>query len=84
MKMLCAVGQASTVLEVGMFTGTSALAMAEIIPDNGKVRSPHIQGVLFRMHPPPAPPPAIANAPYLVAPAAPHCHQPSPRVVSTC
>jgi len=37
MKMLCAISGAKTVLEVGMFTGTSALAMAEIIPDDGKV-----------------------------------------------
>ena len=39
MKMLCAISGAKTVLEVGMFTGTSALAMAEIIPDDGKVSS---------------------------------------------
>lgn len=40
MKMLCAISRAKTVLEVGMFTGTSALAMAEIIPADGKVRTP--------------------------------------------
>ena len=39
MKMLCAIAGAKTVLEVGMFTGTSALAMAEAIPDDGKVHS---------------------------------------------
>eukprot|EP00892_Ulva_mutabilis_P009624 jgi/Ulvmu1/7033/UM033_0092.1 len=37
MKMLCAISGAKTVLEVGMFTGTSALAMAEFIPDDGKI-----------------------------------------------
>lgn len=37
MKMLCAISGAKTVLEVGMFTGTSALAMAEFIPEDGKV-----------------------------------------------
>ena len=37
MKMLCSISGAKTVLEVGMFTGTSALAMAEAIPDDGKV-----------------------------------------------
>ena len=31
---------AKSVLEVGMFTGTSTLAMAEALPADGKVRAP--------------------------------------------
>lgn len=37
MKMLCHMVHAKTVLEIGMFTGTSTLAMAEALPEDGKV-----------------------------------------------
>lgn len=39
MKSLVKLTQAKTVLEVGMFTGTSSLAMAEALPSDGKVKS---------------------------------------------
>lgn len=34
--MALAVG-AKTVLEIGMFTGTTTMAIAEVLPDDGKV-----------------------------------------------
>jgi len=34
---LCRLTRAKTVLEVGMFTGTTTLAIAEAIPEDGKV-----------------------------------------------
>ena len=37
LKSLVRLTQAKTVLEVGMFTGTSSLAMAEALPTDGKV-----------------------------------------------
>ena len=37
MKSLVRLTGAKTVLEVGMFTGTSSLAMAEALPADGKV-----------------------------------------------
>jgi hypothetical protein len=37
LKMLVGATRAKTVLEIGMFTGTSTLAMAEALPDDGKV-----------------------------------------------
>ena len=37
LKSLVRLTQAKTVLEVGMFTGTSSLAMAEALPSDGKV-----------------------------------------------
>lgn len=37
MKMLCHMTRAKRVLEVGMFTGTSTMAMAEAIPPGGKI-----------------------------------------------
>lgn len=37
MATLCRLTGAKTVLEVGMFTGTTTLAMAEAIPSDGKV-----------------------------------------------
>eukprot|EP00879_Flechtneria_rotunda_P019807 GHRR01020820.1.p1 GENE.GHRR01020820.1~~GHRR01020820.1.p1 ORF type:complete len:456 (+),score=169.59 GHRR01020820.1:286-1653(+) len=37
LKMLVAITGAKQVLEVGMFTGTSTLAMAEALPEDGKV-----------------------------------------------
>lgn len=37
LKSLVKLTQAKTVLEVGMFTGTSSLAMAEALPTDGKV-----------------------------------------------
>ena len=39
LKSLVKLTQAKTVLEVGMFTGTSSLAMAEALPADGKVCS---------------------------------------------
>ena len=35
---LCKLAKAKTVLEVGMFTGTTTLAVAESLPDDGQVR----------------------------------------------
>lgn len=35
---LCKLVGAKTVLEVGMFTGTTTLAIAQALPDDGKVR----------------------------------------------
>ena len=40
MKSLVRLTAAKTVLEVGMFTGTSSLAMAEALPADGKVTTP--------------------------------------------
>ncbi len=37
LKLLTAISQARTVLEIGMFTGYSALSMAEGLPEDGKV-----------------------------------------------
>ena len=34
---LCRLTGAKTVLEVGMFTGTTTLAVAQALPDDGKV-----------------------------------------------
>lgn len=39
LKSLVRLTGAKTVLEVGMFTGTSSLAMAEALPSDGKVAS---------------------------------------------
>ena len=36
---LCKLTGAKTVLEVGMFTGTTTLAMAQALPDDGQVSS---------------------------------------------
>ena len=36
---LCRLSGAKSVLEVGMFTGTTTLAVAEAIPADGKVRA---------------------------------------------
>jgi caffeoyl-CoA O-methyltransferase len=35
---LCALSGAKTVLEVGMFTGTTTLAVAQALPADGRVR----------------------------------------------
>ena len=40
---LCRLTGAKTVLEVGMFTGTTTLAIAENLPDDGKVSLASIQ-----------------------------------------
>lgn len=37
LKMLCAIHQPQRVLEIGMFTGYSALSMAEAIPEDGRI-----------------------------------------------
>lgn len=39
MKMLCQIAQAKKVLEIGTFTGYSALCMAEALPENGEVHT---------------------------------------------
>ena len=41
---LAKLNNAKTVLEVGMFTGTTTLAVAQALPDDGKVREipPHL------------------------------------------
>jgi hypothetical protein len=38
LRMLVAATRAKSVLEIGMFTGTSTLSMAEALPTDGKVR----------------------------------------------
>lgn len=45
LKSLVRLTGAKTVLEVGMFTGTSSLAMAEALPSDGKV-SAGVMGIL--------------------------------------
>ncbi len=43
---LCRLTAAKTVLEVGMFTGTTTLAVAEALPDDGKVQFMPLNGPL--------------------------------------
>lgn len=39
LKMVCQMTQATNILEIGTFTGYSALCMAEGIPENGKIHT---------------------------------------------
>lgn len=48
LKSLVRLTGAKTVLEVGMFTGTSSLAMAEALPSDGKVIA-GVMGILCRL-----------------------------------
>ena len=43
---LCRLTGAKTVLEVGMFTGTTTLAVAQALPDDGKVGSRPVGGCM--------------------------------------
>ncbi|MBU2704650.1 class I SAM-dependent methyltransferase [Zooshikella marina] len=37
LKLIVSISQTKTILEIGMFTGYSALSMAEALPDDGKI-----------------------------------------------
>lgn len=43
---LCQLSRAKTVLEVGMFTGTTTMAVAEVLPADGKVYALELEGFL--------------------------------------